>query len=404
MIYNGFSPCIFQQPPVIPSSLLERCAVKQQSSPSMRLVTKEVEGGLLLTFQKQFDPEIYRAAVIRELQKLRDSVEPTYRAVTDFFGRQYYVANEISEHELLQKIDFPLLERQIAKQLFQDYSLELSHDGSNLAVSSKRDKLEETLQFEFPAEDIRVVGCGVLDDTTAFLRVAVDSKNNELENTMKAVQRENERIAREEQEEAAQRIRERKQAKQQQEQRLKKESEAREKRERIRVEKEKQSRLRRAKQDRQLKEKHLEQQQKLEQHKLEQQRQLEQQQREEELQLQKARDDEERREKLLMEQREYQRQLVEEEQQQQRKKLQASEAQPATSSAESVTEPIHRIDINFGGHTSSRPASPSNSAISETPRRRRSSPVLEDVDDDEISRYNRLKGRLPTGSAVVEDV
>lgn len=403
-----YSPCLFQQLPVFHEKTILRQAPlfqdfannKCNSNDRVILTTKESSKGVLLTFQKQLPYNKYYQAIEEQYHNIKQTIKPTYRIVTDFFGNQYYVANQIDEQAVLDQIDCNAVGRKLAKEMFQDYSLELSHDGSKLVVCSSRDNINEKLQFNSFISDFQVVGCGVINENTAVLKIDVifETKKELLEAQYQKEEQEDEkkRLAEIKETERISRL---------EQERIRKQKEA----ERIALEKE-----RREKSESTMK---LKAKQELEKKLALEKEQKEQERREEELKRKQEEERRIKREKTLQEHIEYQRSLVEEERRRKQEKLQqesllASKLDAMVSDSNNVVN----ININFhnendndisGYESSAVESAVSDSEDSETSishsLRRYSSPVLEEVEDDEMSRYNESLIKSPRGTSIIED-
>ena len=406
-----YNPCLFQQLPVFhernilrPSPLLQKFA--ENGRDNVILTSKESSKGVTLTFQKPLPPNAYYQTIEEQYHKIKQTIKPTYRVVTDFFGNQYYVANQINEQTIIDQIDCNAIGRKLAKEMFQDYSLELSHDGSKLIVCSTRDNINEKLQFGSLISDFHVVGCGVINEDTAVLKIDVIFETKELLEAQ---------YQKEEQEHEKKRLSEIKEAERiskSKQEKIRKQKEAK----RAALEKERQRKLEEAMELKAKKE--LEKRIAFEKEQKEKQRHEEELKRKEEEELKRKEEEEEdkriKREKMLQEHIEYQKRLVEEDKRRKQEKLQ-QEALLANGGGKRVdSNNVVNININF--HNDNDTSGYESSAIESTssdiedlesgishPLRRYSSPILEEVEDDEMSRYNESLTKSPRGTSIIED-
>ena len=400
-----YSPCLFQQLPVFhDKNVLDKSPLFQafgengcQNNRKVVLTTEKTTKGLLLTFKKQLPSSLYYQAIEEQYYKIRQNLKPTCHVVTDFFGNQYYVANQLNEQDIIDQIDRNAIGRKLAKGMFQDYSLELSHDGAKLTVSSKRDNIDETLRFGSLIADFHVVGCGVVNDDTAVLKIDVIFESKEL---LEA------KYQQEEQEDEKKKLTEIKEAERisrLKQERIRKQNEAK----RIVLEKERHRKLvkaMKAKARKELRERlALEMEQKWKQK------------HEEELKKKQQEEERIKREKTLQEHIEYQKSLVEEEQRRKQEKCQqeallAEEKEKKVQSNNIVnTNNNFHSDNNIRDYESSLEQSTSSDtegSESDTsrPLRRYSSPVLEEVEDNEMRRYNESLNKSPHGFSIIEDI
>ncbi|CAI4062547.1 Btn2p SKDI_07G3880 [Saccharomyces kudriavzevii IFO 1802] len=194
-IYN--SPCVFEQLPTFnePTSshhfersspmyypeCKRRRAVKANLKPSkgksrdwsrtLKYALTATPNGYTLSLYKRVPYELISKYVNEKLDELKEShYRPTYHVVQDFFGNQYYVEDEVDENALfrsaLKELEFKAIGKKIAKDLFQDYEIELNHRGDELSILSKRDNIFKDFCLDQVFEDVFVISCGIenMDD------------------------------------------------------------------------------------------------------------------------------------------------------------------------------------------------------------------------------------------------
>ncbi|KAG0663929.1 Actin-like protein 10 [Maudiozyma exigua] len=434
---------------------------------NVKFNTVATEEGLLLTLKK---PLANRSQYKSELQsriyeiKNKYSQIPKYNLVSDMWGNQYYVdvTAKIQEKmiEELNSIDMTNFGRRLSKQSFGDYELELNHDGSVLNVSSERDSLNKNLQFGSSLKDFYVKSCTVEDEAFAVLKVAIvlekpifaaaaaadattapSTGSDSLEklinwaqgesavrdnvkqqekydqlvgcssmNECKKIQKKKDQEERnkKEQQEKARRSEIKRQKKleqfklrkqQEQEQKAKKEAyetkliEEQRKKIEAMIQKQVSEEKQQAEIERKRQAAAAEEKQRLELRAKE----LAEKQKAAEIAQRKANEEAERikREQMLLEQQEYQRQLVEEERQRKAAQLLSkSEATPVISQSDNE-DMDEDMDVD------------SESDNASTTLRKHSSPILEEVDDEEIDRYNdSISQRKPSNGGyepIIED-
>ena len=404
MYGQSYNPCLFQQLPVFhEKNILGQSSLFQvftesscYNNSNVILITKKTPKGLTLTFKKQLPLGVYYQAIEEQYHKIKQTLKPKCCVVTDFFGNQYYVANRVNEQDIIDQLDCNAIGRKLAKGMFQDYSLELSHDGSNLLVSSKRDNINETLQFDSLISDFHVVGCGVVNDDTAVLKIDVIFESKELLEI---------KYQPEEQEAKKEKLVENKEPEKISilEQEKTREPEGGEP---VTLEKERQKKsaeTMEVKADQELKKKlTFETEQK------------EKQRHEQELKRKQQEEERIKREKILQEHIEYQKSLVEEEQRRKQEKLQQA---LLDEEKEKKVQSNNIVNININFHSDSDASGYESASVESTSSdgeesegyvsqqlRRCSSPILEEVEDDELSRYNESLTKSPSGISIIEDV
>ena len=185
-MFYARNPCLFEQLPAFQTQSLKqqraRSLSNQCATPQIRLniTTTQTEEGALVTLKKPLEqPSQYNDALEERVAAIKEKYAsiPQYSLVSDMFGNQYYMDNSARVQsqlvEELRAIDMTAVSRKLAKQAFRDYTLELSHDGSTLSVSSKNDNEERELQFGGSLQDFFVKKCTVEDGKVAVLQIGV---------------------------------------------------------------------------------------------------------------------------------------------------------------------------------------------------------------------------------------
>lgn len=86
----------------------------------------------------------------------------------------------------MEDLDFRAIGKKIAKDLFQDYEIELNHRGDELSILSKKDKIFKEFSLDQVFEDVFVIGCGVenIDDGSrekyALLKIGLVKHEEEI--------------------------------------------------------------------------------------------------------------------------------------------------------------------------------------------------------------------------------
>ncbi|EJS43642.1 btn2p [Saccharomyces arboricola H-6] len=192
------SPCVFEQLPTFnqpisshhfeynsPVSYYPECkkrrAVKANSTSSerrgrnrsetLKYALAETPNGYTLSLYKRIPHELFSKYINENLNELKDNhYRPTYHVVRDFFGNQYYVEDKVNEDVLLRSaledLDLKAIGKKIAKDLFQDYEMELNHRGDELSILSKKDNVYKNFSLDQVFDDVFVIGCGLenMDD------------------------------------------------------------------------------------------------------------------------------------------------------------------------------------------------------------------------------------------------
>lgn len=358
---------------------------------SLRYTVDESPDGYTLWLSKKVPRGMIADAVNEQIAQLKEDLyRPTYHLVRDVWGNSYFVEEEADEESLLRealsKLDMKAIYRKIARNLFQEYEIDLNHRGDQLTVTSRKDGITKSFEIGSTIEDIRVTGCK-LDESQehAVLRIELiksdgcKGKSDDLANLIQWSQSE-EKSQREEEEKKEI------EAKSAAEAKAKVAAEAKAKME-AELKKQFESQLR-AKFEA---DQEARRQEKLREEKIKRQH---------ELKRRIAREEEEKRNREHARQEEeerkfYQQQLKERKAflvEQQRAKRLRAEQKKAPQSPKTVT-----ININFGND---------ESAVEDDQNslKRYQSPVLEDVDDEETERFNESLSRSPRGSSIIEDV
>ncbi|CCF57199.1 hypothetical protein KAFR_0C02060 [Kazachstania africana CBS 2517] len=399
------SPCLFEQLPAFqqPQQQFNFPCFQPafvHSSNEVIFSTSKTEHGLIVTLSKPLQRDIFKKAVEERVIELQQSTKPSYRLVSDIFGNQYYIEDKFStQKSILEGIDYKSIGRKVAKESFRDYEIELNHSGEELVFKSSGDKLVKTLHFDNIVDDFYIYNCNVEEnnDDIAFLKIGIVFKKPDEEaieqmrklSEIKRIQKKREQEVR--LTEIKEKLLKEQQLRQTQlvedkHQRLLNEQHQKQLKEQC------QKRLEEQAYERQLLAEQYERQKQLEEQERKAALLAEQQQRQQQEQLKNQALEDERsrlnRQRLLQEQIEYQKQLVEEDRQRKIKQQ----------------HQIKKIDIDFNDETAIQSDDDDN--IGEKPsvgRRRRSSPILEDVQDEEHERYTLSLNKLPKGSSLIDD-
>ncbi|SCV04547.1 LAME_0H19306g1_1 [Lachancea meyersii CBS 8951] len=187
------SPCIYDRRPaldafapfgMVPGSKRRRVNHQPLHATNLRPVQSslkcdvvEKDDEYVLSVYKRLDEDVLGNAIYRHLQKLREERAPSYHVVRDFFGNEYYVEDRCDEdvfmREAMATLDLPSIQHQVAKQCFKDYEITLRHRGDELVVVSRRDNFYKEFALGVEFEDVCVNGFEMVSDTIAALRVGI---------------------------------------------------------------------------------------------------------------------------------------------------------------------------------------------------------------------------------------
>ncbi|SCU88455.1 LANO_0D02146g1_1 [Lachancea nothofagi CBS 11611] len=189
----GQSPCVYERQPayetfapfaIVPGNKKRRVC---QQSPhraslprgrdSVNFDITEENDQYVVSIYKQVSENLLSDAVCRYLQKLKETRAPTYHVVRDFFGNEYYVEDEQDEaafvREAMANLDMASIQRQAAKNSFKDYEIILNHRGDELVLSSRRDNIYKEFALGVEFEDICVNGFEMVSENVAALRIGI---------------------------------------------------------------------------------------------------------------------------------------------------------------------------------------------------------------------------------------
>ena len=386
-------------------------------SSATRFTIQPVNGGAILTMKKRIPASRFKTAVQRRLNEIRESYSkrPSYKVVTDIFGNRYYVDNReqlrAQMSQEMQNIDTKPIARQVSKSAFKDYELELEYSGLVLRVRSGNDAVDREFEFGGVIEDFSLAGCTMESDDVAVLRIKVtlQSENSNSNNNQEEVKR----VEIRDKSEVEHKQKSTKAAtttttttskvdgKVQKSQKVSPASSHR-------VNSNEPKKIRRHNADH-IKAKKLAEQAaaaekaRLERIQQQQQEEVEKKRRQEEQQRLAKEEERKKREQLLKEQAEYQRQLVEEERQLRAERQRRAMAAAAAATAESSAVNSSDSDVSDAESVSSvgddEWKTGTGPALSKTV-----SPVLEDVEDEEMERYNESVRRNSGSRSIIEDI
>lgn len=353
----------------------------------------------ILTLYKPVSQAKLSDIVYTHLMDARDSYVPKCQLVSDFFGNQFYIQEDLSDEEILRKalnsLDMQKIGRQIAKENFQDYEITLNHEGDELDIASRNDDLIKKFDLGNVFEDVRVISCEMISENVSALRIGIEKPKQETIETEKKqhdpLNNLLEWCARNQQEESTTAT-----EKTQTELKLQRQIEQR------KAEEERQRQEEALKEQLLLKERNLQEQREREKRKallaerkaqLVEKREREEREKREREEREKEKRIAERNAQLLEEQR------VKKLREQLNKKLESSEKLVQKSSDTQNSSPQHvTININFN-----TPEKQTSSVSRQLPQP--ASPVLlEDIEDEEIHRYNESVSKSPVETSIIDSL
>lgn len=143
----------------------------------------------ILTLYKPVSQAKLSDIVYTHLMDARDSYVPKCQLVSDFFGNQFYIQEDLSDEEILRKalnsLDMQKIGRQIAKENFQDYEITLNHEGDELDIASRNDNLIKKFDLGSVFEDVRVISCEMISENVSALRIGIEKPKQETIETEK---------------------------------------------------------------------------------------------------------------------------------------------------------------------------------------------------------------------------
>ncbi|QLL32996.1 hypothetical protein HG536_0D05180 [Torulaspora globosa] len=370
-----------------------------RASASLRYTVDESPEGYTLSLWKEVPDGLVAGAVESEVVKLKEeSYRPNYHLVRDMWGNSYFLEEEADEEELMReafsRLNMKTVSRKVARSLFQEYEIDLNHRGDELTVTSHKDGVSKAFEIGCRIDDVKVVGCK-LNETLEYgiLQIALvksDECRGKTDNLARLIQwSQSQSTGNSEEEESQESEKARRAA----------EAEAQEAADKAIEEADIRAKVEAqvaAKLEAEIEARKAEEQRKKE----EQQRNEEKERKQREAELRRRIAEEEREKRVKEEARRLKEQQLKEKKafliEQQRAKRLRSEQAKTASSPKTVT-----ININFGNDDSNEREDTKERSDS---LRRYQSPILEDVDDAEIQRFNESLSRSPQGSPILEEI
>lgn len=135
-----------------------------------------------MDLKKQVPRESVENYFVSHVRDYQDTI-PRYKVVSDWFGNQYYVENDIDQDtvhkEVLQSIDWNQFATSIGRKLFRDYNIELNHAGTELQVRSVMDDIDQIFELNEEADDVEIIGLQLTEDLQEVaLKLRVIKKQN----------------------------------------------------------------------------------------------------------------------------------------------------------------------------------------------------------------------------------
>lgn len=350
---------------------------------ALRYSVEETEDSFFLSILKRVPKDKLIDAVSREIETLKEkSYRPIYHIVRDMFGNPFYLEEEQNEDELIRKalsqLDLKALNQKVARELFQDHTIELNHRGDELTITSKKDGICKSFDIGEQIRDVRIIGCQLDDSNDCAILKLVLEKVTKAKDLVKLIKCSGvPAVNKLEQQRSTAKVDTEEQMRQEDlrmgdDERRQVES----KKEAIRMEEE-----------RAMEQKKIAEQKMLAE--AEKHHRIEEEKKELKLRKKAAKEKKYKEKKAL---------LVAKKK---AERLQKKSVQDATNQ-NTGTKTIN-ININFRDQQTSKLLG-NHTKEYNAPLRRLSSPILEDVEDEEIDRFHESLTRSPRGSAIIEDV
>ncbi|CAI4063611.1 hypothetical protein SUVZ_07G3730 [Saccharomyces uvarum] len=404
------SPCVFEQLPTFnqsahnfeyssPMNYQPECkrrrAVRanlraqerrsRAESPVLKYALSETPNGYNLSLYKHIPYSLFSKYVNEKLGELKENhYRPTYHVVEDFFGNQYYVEDEFDENALLRSalkdLDFKAIGKKIAKDLFQDYEIELNHRGDELSILSKKDNISKDFCLDEVFEDVFVIGCGVenIDDDSsdkyALLKIGLvkHERKNVLLNSRQPKMLQN-KVTQEQPQEEVRTFYSSPQKEEEEEEEIAEPSLIKDEQIKRWIEEERlmQEESKQVKREKLAKE-NQERQKKEKQAKLKAKKEF----------------------------------LIKNQKARRAEKKKEQESNQSSTSKIGVRHNTSNTDVKESDNESINSESEMNSdsSITSNTLKKHVSPILEDVEDEETDRYNELLTRSPRGKSIIEDI
>lgn len=145
----------------------KRRTAYQHEKPTVRYQVQRLPNEIIVDLKKSVPKETIESAVLSHVRNFQDTI-PRYKLVTDWFGNQYYVENDVDQqtifNEVLRSIDWAQFGTNIGKKLFRDYDIQLNHDGRELRVASKTDGIDQIFELNNEVDDVEIIGLHLSED------------------------------------------------------------------------------------------------------------------------------------------------------------------------------------------------------------------------------------------------
>ncbi|CCD23626.1 Cur1p NDAI_0B05940 [Naumovozyma dairenensis CBS 421] len=137
----------------------------KKTSLSYSLNQKDDESTMVLSLMKRIPKHIFTNSINEKIKDLKEqNYNPTYNIIEDSFGNQYYMEvgitpkeDELLTKRIMNKLDISAMEKQIVKDSFKDYQLELNHRGDELRIQSCKDQIAQDLDLPHEFDDFNIL-------------------------------------------------------------------------------------------------------------------------------------------------------------------------------------------------------------------------------------------------------
>ncbi|CAG99200.1 uncharacterized protein KLLA0_E03763g [Kluyveromyces lactis] len=182
-------------PEISPFMFTQNCPYKKRRTthqkPTVRYQVQHLPNEIIVDLKKTAPKETIEHHILSHVRNFQDTI-PRYKLVTDWLGNQYYVENDINQetifNEVLRSINWTQFGINMCKKLFRDYDIQLKHDGKELRVTSKMDGIDQIFELNEEVDDVEIMGLQLSDDLhDAVLKLRLIKKEMQ-EEKVKSVQ------------------------------------------------------------------------------------------------------------------------------------------------------------------------------------------------------------------------
>lgn len=143
------------------SHQVRNLAKKHHSTVPIKYEVEETERGYVLSLYRRLDQNALRQEVNKQIAALKEQLyKPTYHYCQFLGGLVEEQADEDSLlRQAMSQLDVGAVCRKLARNAFKDYKIELNYRGDELTIVSRSDNVAKEFNLGTHIDDLEIIGC-----------------------------------------------------------------------------------------------------------------------------------------------------------------------------------------------------------------------------------------------------